>query len=78
MTMDELAWTKRVIRVYRNAIANILEEADRRPGFLASRIHDVVQEAQRDLDKLKRLAPVSIDPDAARERAGIERLEAFR
>ena len=76
--MDELAWTKRVIRVYRNAIANILDEADRRPGVLASRVHDVLQDAQGDLDKLKRLAPVSVDPDAARQRAGIERLEAFR
>jgi len=76
--MDELAWTRRVIRVYRNAIANILDEVDRRPGFLASRIRDVLQDAQRDLDKVKLEAPASMNPEAVRTRLGVERLEAFR
>jgi len=76
--MDELVWMKRVIRVYRNGIANVLEEVDRHPGFLASRIRDVLQDTQRDLDKVKQEAPASIAPEAVRTRLGVERLEAFR
>ena len=76
--MDELAWMKRVIRVYRNGIANILDEVDRRPGSLASRIRDILQDTQRDLDKVKQAAPASIAPEAVRTRLGGERLEAFR
>ncbi len=77
--MDELAYAKKAIRIYRNVLSKIWDEVEERPGgAVSSRVRLHLSEAQQALDHLKAQAPAAVDAVAARSRDGLQALEEFR
>lgn len=76
--MDEVTYLTRTIRIYRHAFASILNVVVESGSTAARDVMQHLREAQWRLDKLKTMAPPSIDPTAARERKHIAALEAWR
>ena len=75
--MDEVAFLRRTLRIYRAAFRDVLEAASLSQAQVAKRIADLLYQAQGKVDRLKDLAPASVLPEAARQRDRTQPLEAF-
>ena len=77
--MDEPTFYRQVIRVYRHCFAEILDLVNGSSSFVAQTVMERLREAEKRLDKLRTLAPESLQDSATlRERRGIAALEEWR
>ena len=76
--MDEPTFYRQEIRAYRHCFAEILDVVNGSSSFVARDVMQHLREAERRLDKLKTMAPESLqDPSTLRERRGVAPLEEW-
>jgi hypothetical protein len=75
--MDEAPFLRKTLRVYRTAFRDLLELVDRTETWTGRRVREVLLGAQAKVERLKPLAPASVLPEAARQRARAQPLEDF-
>jgi len=77
--MDEVTFYQATIRAYRHTFAEILDLVDGSSSFAAQSVMEILREAEKRLDKLRAMAPESLqDPVSRRERRGVAPLEEWR
>jgi len=77
--MDEPTFYRQEIRAYRHCFAEILDVVNGSSSLVARDVMQRLQEADRRLDKLRTMAPESLqDPSTLRERKRVAALEEWR
>jgi len=76
---DELTFLRKTIRAYRNGYARILDLVAESQSVVARDVMQILRETQWRLDKLRTMAPESMqDPATLRERKRVAPLEEWR